>query len=61
MALTADAVSTSETPVSFYDNAQRSLPEDSQLHTHGHENLKSPKVRCVSTFLLKSVISEIYA
>jgi hypothetical protein len=33
--------STSETSVNFYQITQRNNPEDSHLHTHRHENLKS--------------------
>jgi hypothetical protein len=35
------AVSTSEMSVKFYENTRRNIPEDSYLHTHRRENLKS--------------------
>jgi hypothetical protein len=36
-----EAVSTSETSVNFYETTRRNILEDSHLHTHRHENLKS--------------------
>jgi hypothetical protein len=36
-----EAVSTSEMSVSSYKTTQHSTPEDSHLHTHHQENLKS--------------------
>jgi hypothetical protein len=39
--LMMEAVSTSETPVNFYETTQRNIPEDSHLHTRCRENLKS--------------------
>jgi hypothetical protein len=36
-----EAASTSETLVNFYQTTWRYNPEDSHLHTHHHENLKS--------------------
>jgi len=36
-----EAVSTSETSVNFYDIARHSMPEDSHIHTHRRQNLKS--------------------
>jgi hypothetical protein len=39
--LMMEAASTSETPVNFYQTARRNNPEDSHLHTHRRENLKS--------------------
>jgi hypothetical protein len=35
------AASTSETLVNFYQTTRRYNPEDSHLHTHRRENLKS--------------------
>jgi hypothetical protein len=35
------AISTSEMSVNFYQTARRNIPEDSHLHTHRRENLKS--------------------
>jgi hypothetical protein len=34
-------VSTSETSVNFYETTRRKTPEDSHLHIHRRENLKS--------------------
>jgi hypothetical protein len=36
-----EATSTSETTVNFYQTTRRYNPEDSHLHTHRRENLKS--------------------
>jgi hypothetical protein len=36
-----EAASTSEMSINFYQATQRNTPEDSHLHTHHHENLKS--------------------
>jgi hypothetical protein len=36
-----EAASASETLVNFYQTTRRYNPEDSHLHTHRHENLKS--------------------
>jgi hypothetical protein len=41
IALMMGAASTSETSVNFYQTTRRNNPEDSQLHTHRRENLKS--------------------
>jgi hypothetical protein len=41
IALTMEAVSTSETSVSFYQTIRRNVPEDVHLHTCRRENLKS--------------------
>jgi hypothetical protein len=40
-ALMMDAVSTSETLVNVYQTTRRNNPQDSHLHTHHRENLKS--------------------
>jgi hypothetical protein len=40
IALMMEAVSTSETSVSFYQTTRRNIAEDSHLHTHRRENLK---------------------
>jgi hypothetical protein len=42
-----EAVSTSETLVNFYQTTRRYSPEDSNLHAHRRENLKSYKVTYV--------------
>jgi hypothetical protein len=39
--LTMEAACTSETSVNFYQTTRRSIPEDSHLHSHRRENLKS--------------------
>jgi hypothetical protein len=39
--LMMEATKTSETLVNFYQTTRRYNPEDSHLHTHRHENLKS--------------------
>jgi hypothetical protein len=36
-----EAIQTSETLVKFYQSTWHYNPEDSHLHTHCHENLKS--------------------
>jgi hypothetical protein len=41
MALMMEAANTSETLVNFYQTTRRYNPEDSHLHTHRRENLKS--------------------
>jgi hypothetical protein len=41
IALMMEAASTSEMSVNFYQTTQRYNPEDSHLHTHHRENLKS--------------------
>jgi hypothetical protein len=39
--LMMEAASTSETSVNFYQTTQRSIPEDSHLHAHSRQKLKS--------------------
>jgi hypothetical protein len=41
IALMMEAARTSETLVNFYQTTWRYNPEDSHLHTHHHENLKT--------------------
>jgi type IV secretory pathway TrbD component len=41
IALMMEAARTSETLVNFYQATRRYNPEDSHLHTHRRENLKS--------------------
>jgi hypothetical protein len=41
IALMMETARTSETLVNFYQTTQRYNPEDSHLHTHRRENLKS--------------------
>jgi hypothetical protein len=45
IALMMEAARTSETLVNFYQTTRRYNPEDSHLHTHRRENLKSYKVQ----------------
>jgi hypothetical protein len=45
IALMMEAVQTSETLVNSYQSSQRYNPEDSHLHTHRRENLKSYEKR----------------
>jgi hypothetical protein len=42
--LMKEAGSTPETSVNFYQTTQRNNPEDSHLHMHHRENLKSHRV-----------------
>jgi hypothetical protein len=42
-----EAARTSETLVNFYQTTRRYNPEDSNLHTHRRENLKSYEERRV--------------
>jgi hypothetical protein len=51
IALMMEAVSTSETPVSFYETTRRNIPQDIHLHTRRRENLKSPTV----VYLLRNI------
>jgi hypothetical protein len=44
IALKMEAVSTSEMSLNFYQTIQRNIREDSHLHTHRRENLKSHPV-----------------
>jgi hypothetical protein len=48
------AVKQSETLVNFHQPAQRNIPEDSHLHTHCHEDLKSQRFIRAFPFLLSS-------
>jgi hypothetical protein len=41
--LMMEAVHTSETSINFNMTTQRYIPEDSELHTHCHDNLKCYK------------------
>jgi stress response protein YsnF len=43
--LMVEAVQTSETSVNLYQSAWHCNPEDSHLHTHRRENLKSNKAK----------------
>jgi hypothetical protein len=48
MALTlmGEAANTYEMSANFYQTTQRNSPEDSNLHTRHHENLKSHLFTC---------------
>jgi hypothetical protein len=48
-ALMMEAVRTSETSVNINLTTRRYIPEDSKLHTHRRENLKSHKIGFVYT------------
>jgi hypothetical protein len=48
-----EAVSTSEMSVNFYQTTWRNIPEDSHLHTHRQENLKSHPVTMLFYILQK--------
>jgi hypothetical protein len=52
------AVSTSETPVNFYQTTQRNIPENSHLHTHRRENLKSHQD--THTLYILKVVMKLY-
>jgi hypothetical protein len=54
-----EAVSTSETSVNFYKTTSRNIPEDSHLHVHRFENLKSLNVliACVALLSVADVLS----
>jgi hypothetical protein len=43
IALTMEAVRTSETSVNVYQTSRRNMPEDSHLRAHRRKNLKSHK------------------
>jgi hypothetical protein len=45
--LMTEAVSISETSVSFYETTRRNIPADSHLHTRRRENLKSQFLGCI--------------
>jgi hypothetical protein len=52
-------VSTSETSVNFYQTSRRNIPEESNLRTRRHENLKSHDVY-VRKFNLNNMIQSAY-
>jgi hypothetical protein len=41
IALMVETAKTSETSINFYETTRCNTPEDSHLHTHRRENLKS--------------------
>jgi hypothetical protein len=45
------AISISETSVNFYQTTRRSNPEDSHLHIHRRENLKSHRITYIVKFM----------
>jgi hypothetical protein len=51
IALMMEAVSISETSLDFYETTGRNIPEDSNLHTRRHENLKSHRINVVLTMV----------
>jgi hypothetical protein len=53
IALMMEAARTSETLVNFYQTTLCYNPEDSNLHTHGRENLKSYLI-CLDVHLLQT-------
>jgi hypothetical protein len=46
-----EAANASETSVSFYETSRRYNPEDSHLHTHRRENLKSCRMHYSPIYL----------
>jgi hypothetical protein len=50
-----EAVRTSETLLNFYQTKRRNNPEDSQLHSHCRENLKSRRFRVLRDWVLSRV------
>jgi hypothetical protein len=55
IALMKEAVRTSETSDSFNVTKRRCIPEDSKLHTHRRENLKSHVIKmCLFTLRMCS-------
>jgi hypothetical protein len=53
-ALMMEAVQTSETSVNSHQSTQRYNPEDSHLHSHRREKLKSCKDKFVSRYTFSS-------
>jgi hypothetical protein len=49
IALMMEAACTSETSVDIQLRTWQYIPEDSELHTHCHENLKSHTIICLVT------------
>jgi hypothetical protein len=49
-----EAARTSETSVNFYQTTRCYNPEDSHLHTHRRENLKSYKIEMARQLLAES-------
>jgi hypothetical protein len=66
-----EAARTSETLVNFYQTTRRYNPEDSHLHTHRRENLKSylaidileeaafPYSSILTTYIVKSFLTTV--
>jgi hypothetical protein len=52
--LMMEAARTSETLVNFYQTTRHYNPEDSHLHTHHHENLKSHTVKLFSLLMVET-------
>jgi hypothetical protein len=57
IALMMEAESISETSVNFYETTRRNYPEDSDLHIHRRENLKSYLFLFASTYLYETAFS----
>lgn len=57
MVLVMVAVSTSETSVNFNQTTRCNIPEDSQLHSRRHENLKSHQIRVDLKMLPTAAVS----
>jgi hypothetical protein len=53
-----EAARTSETSVNFYQTSRRYNPEDSHLHTHCRENLKSYLIRNTTASRLGFILNE---
>jgi hypothetical protein len=53
-----EAARTSETLVNFYQTTRRCNPEDSHLHTHRRENLKSYVLNDLPIFFIHFAFNE---
>jgi hypothetical protein len=56
--LMMEAASTSETSVNFYQTTWRFNPEDSHLHNHHHDKLKSYITKLYFCIVISSLESE---
>jgi hypothetical protein len=61
IALMVEAVSTSETSVSFYLATRRNIPEDSHLHTRRREKLKYHLFNIYLNMNFESRLGQCYA
>jgi hypothetical protein len=48
-----EAVSTSETSITLYETIWCNIPEDSNLHSHSHDNLKSHRMALLTSLVVK--------